>query len=342
MKLEDLDFAGMLSFEPQSGRLLLGGDRMVLLRQDSMGLLRQQLRMQVGPQLTRSILSRFGYRCGQGDFETLGRMHDWDSEQDLFGAGPLLHAWEGMVAVEPLLLEVDRDRGHFHMRANCHNSYEAEVYVAEHGVGDEPACHSLTAYASGWCSAFFGAELVCIETACVAMGAECCAFETRPVAEWGEEAQPWIRALSQTEYSLSRELQRRLSVIEEQSTMIRALSTPIMEVSEGVLVLPLIGPVDSQRAEVIMETLLQRIVAAASRCVIIDVTGLESLEANTGASLARLTRSAALLGARCIITGVSPQMARTLVDLDAELGDIPTRRSLKDGLEACRRSLGRG
>jgi rsbT co-antagonist protein RsbR len=340
VKIEDINLAEMLKFDPERGQLHLGEDRMLIFRQDSLAVLRQLLHEQVGESLARSILTRFGYQCGHGDFETLQRSYDWDTEQDRFGAGPAMHTWEGIVHVEPTLLEFDREAGHFHMTGIWRNSYEAEIHLSEFGQSDTPICHSLTGYASGWCSAFFGQPLVAIETKCLGCGAERCEFEIRPPSKWDARARPWIEALEHTEYSLTRELQRKIEVIEEQTRAINELSTPIMEVWDGVLVLPIVGSMDARRSVVIMDSLLARIVSSQSRCVIIDVTGVENVDTGTADALVKVVRAAALLGAHCVLTGLRPTVAQTLVNIGASLGDVQTLRNLKEGLESCLRYLG--
>lgn len=332
MKLEDINLAKMLTFKPETGQLFLGDDRMLIFRQDSLAVLRQLLHEQVGPALARSIISRFGYQCGKGDFETLQHSYAWDTEQDRFGAGPAMHTWEGIVHVEPTMLEFDRDTGHFHMTGIWRNSYEAEIHLAQAGRADAPICHSLTGYASGWCSAFFGQPVVAIETQCMGCGAERCEFEIRPPAAWDQRAAPWIEALEHTEYSLSRELQRKIDLISE-------LSTPVIEIWDSVLVLPIVGVVDTRRSTEIMDTLLRRIVETQSRCVIVDITGVDFVDTKTADYLVKVVRAASMLGSRCVLTGLSPAVAQTLVNIGTTLQEVRTLRNLKEGLEDCLRYL---
>lgn len=332
MKLGDINLAEMLTFKPDTGQLFLGEDRMLIFRQDSLAVLRQLLYEQVGPALARSILSRFGYQCGKGDYETLQHGYAWDTEQDQFGAGPAMHTWEGIVHVEPTMLEFDRDAGHFHMTGIWRNSYEAEIHLAQVGRADAPICHSLTGYASGWCSAFFGQPVVAIETECMGCGAERCEFEIRPPAAWDQRATAWIEALEHTEYSLSRELQRKIDLISQ-------LSTPVMEIWDSVLVLPIVGVVDTRRSAEIMDTLLRRIVETRSRCVIVDITGVDLVDTKTADYLVKVVRAASLLGSRCVLTGLSPAVAQTLVNIGTTLDEVRTLRNLKDGLVDCLRYL---
>lgn len=132
-----------------------------------------------------------------------------------------------------------------------------------------------------------------------------------------------------------RELQEQLSTIARQQLAIHELSSPIAEVWEDILLLPVIGSLDSQRAQEMTEKLLDRIKESRSRCVIIDITGVETVDTSTASAMLKMTRAARLLGAVCVLTGVSPEIARTMVQLNIEVEGVRTLRTLKDGLRAC-------
>jgi anti-anti-sigma regulatory factor len=332
MKISDIDLRKMLTFEPETGRVLLRDERFLLFRQEAFLSLRQLLFDQLGEKLSRSILMQFGYRCGQGDYRSLSTNYAWDTEEDRMGAGPVMHTWEGIVRAEPTFLAYDRGRGHFHMKGMWKNSYEAELHLQLFGRAEAPVCHTLTGYASGWCSAFIGFPVVAIEPTCVGRGDEVCTFHIQPPGMWGPEAEPWMHALASTDYSLSKELERRIATIEQQAAAIRALSTPILEVWDGILVLPIIGRVDGVRSADLMDTALAAISGRGARCVILDVTGVESVDAGTVQRLVQVARAATLLGARCVLTGVRPGVAQALVALGVDLSGLVTLRSLKEGL----------
>lgn len=120
---------------------------------------------------------------------------------------------------------------------------------------------------------------------------------------------------------------------------IRELSTPVMEVWEDVLVLPVVGVVDTRRSMEIMNTLLERIVSVQAKCVIIDITGVEVVDTKTADYLLRVSRAANLLGTRCVLTGLSPAVAQTLVEIGADLTEVRTLRNLKEGLRDCLKFL---
>jgi rsbT co-antagonist protein RsbR len=112
-----------------------------------------------------------------------------------------------------------------------------------------------------------------------------------------------------------------------------------MEIWEDVLVLPIVGVVDTRRSMEIMNNLLQQVIAKQSQCVIIDVTGVEMVDTKTADYLLKVVRAASLLGTRCVLTGLSQAVAQTLVEIGADLTEVRTLRNLKAGLLDCLRFL---
>jgi rsbT co-antagonist protein RsbR len=129
-----------------------------------------------------------------------------------------------------------------------------------------------------------------------------------------------------------KELQERLETIEKQRTAIRELSTPVIEVWEGVLCLPVVGVMDTARGAQMTETLLHEVVERKARCTIIDVTGIEVMDTATVDHFLRMAKAVRLLGAECILTGVSPGIAQTIVHMGLDLSGLRTHRSLRDAL----------
>ncbi len=341
MKIRDFDLRSVLDFQPEAGKLLLGEDRMLLFRMDAFASLRKLLFDQLGEALSRAILSQFGYRCGYGDHEALSRAYSWDTDFDEISAGPMMHMWEGIVHVEPTSLEFNKSAGHFHMAGIWRNSYEAEIHKKELGQASHPICHSLTGYASGWCTAFFGSPLLAIETICAGMGKPPeCHFEIRPPNEWGVEAEPWKQALEATGYSIVRELETKLLTIEEQQAAISALSSPVIQVWEGVLVLPVIGTVDERRAGQIMDGLLGEVQRTRARYAILDLTGVSSMDAAMAGRFLDIAGALQLLGTESIITGIGPKVAEALVSLGVDVSRVKTLATLESALSLCMRSMG--
>jgi len=125
----------------------------------------------------------------------------------------------------------------------------------------------------------------------------------------------------------------REEVILEQQKSLLELSTPVIQVWEEILILPLIGSIDSARALQIMENLLESIVKTESSVVIIDITGVPTVDTEVANRLMGTMQAAKLLGAQCILTGLSPQISQAIVHLGGDLAGDITRATLKNGLE---------
>lgn len=130
------------------------------------------------------------------------------------------------------------------------------------------------------------------------------------------------------------QLAERLAEIQRQSVMLADLSTPIIEVWEHTLALPIIGAIDAGRAAMISAALLRGVAERRARAVLVDLTGAQEVDPATFEHLTRLARAVELLGARCLFTGLSPAVARALVAMDLDLGAIRTLPTLKEGLRA--------
>jgi rsbT co-antagonist protein RsbR len=120
------------------------------------------------------------------------------------------------------------------------------------------------------------------------------------------------------------------------------LSTPVVELWDGVLALPLIGTLDSARTQVVMESLLQRIVDTGSGIAIIDITGVPTVDTLVAQHLLKTVAAARLMGADCIISGIRPQIAQTIVHLGVDLQDVITKATLADAFAIALRRLGLG
>lgn len=340
MKVSDFNLKDMLAFKPEEGQLLLGLDRMLLFRQEAFAVLRKLLYDQLGDVLAKALLSQFGYQCGQGDFHALNSFYSWDTEGDRIAIGPVMHAWEGIVLVEPEPFEYDRASGHFHGRGLWKKSYEAQIHVDQFGLAQAPVCHSLTGYASGWCSMFIGAPVLAIEKQCSGMGAPHCVFEIKPVDQWGSEAAPWKDALRSNKASIARELEDKLALIHEQQRALSRLSTPIIKVWEGVLTLPIVGAVTASRAADIKEGLLREIARTKSQFAILDMTGVDAVDAATADHFIQIVRSVRLLGAHCMVSGIQPAVAQTMISLGVDLSQIETHSDLEGALKVCMKRIG--
>ena len=125
----------------------------------------------------------------------------------------------------------------------------------------------------------------------------------------------------------------REDVILRQQHEMLELSTPVVKLWDGVLALPLIGTLDSQRTQVIMESLLQKIVETGSQIAIIDITGVPTVDTLVAQHLMKTVAAARLMGADCIISGIRPQIAQTIVHLGVDLNDVITKASLASAFQ---------
>jgi len=134
---------------------------------------------------------------------------------------------------------------------------------------------------------------------------------------------------------VTRDLTERMAIEEQlrqQSREIMELSTPVMQVWQGVVVAPLIGSLDSQRTQQFMERLLDRIVETNSSMALVDIMGVPTIDTQTAQHLIETISAVRLLGAQVVLTGVRPAIAQTLVHLGIDLSNITTRASLAAGL----------
>jgi rsbT co-antagonist protein RsbR len=134
------------------------------------------------------------------------------------------------------------------------------------------------------------------------------------------------------------ELAEKIATIEEQRVAIRELSTPVIEVWDGVLCLPIVGVMDTTRGAEMTEVLLRTVTEKNAKCAIIDVTGIEVMDTGTADHFLRAARAVRLLGTDCVLTGISPSIAQTIVHMGAELSGLTTYRSLRDALKEYNRT----
>jgi rsbT co-antagonist protein RsbR len=135
-------------------------------------------------------------------------------------------------------------------------------------------------------------------------------------------------------------VEERERVIREQQDAIRELSTPVLQFRERLLILPIIGMLDQQRARQLTEQLLGAIQRRRAKVVVIDITGVATVDVDVANHLVQTVEAARLMGASAIITGVSSKIAQTLVDLGVDLGMMKTVGDLQGGLEEADRMIG--
>ncbi|WP_233561305.1 PAS domain-containing protein, partial [Sorangium cellulosum] len=167
---------------------------------------------------------------------------------------------------------------------------------------------------------------------------------TRGMADWDDKGVPFQMAGGATDITERKRheamLQERLEIIEQQQEAIRALSTPIIEVWKGVLTMPVLGVLDEQRSQQMMEVLLEAVARTRCRHAIIDLTGVSAVDAATADHVLRLIDAVAMLGAQGIVVGIRPEVAQTVVSLGLDLSNIKTLSNLREGLRFAMQSSG--
>jgi rsbT co-antagonist protein RsbR len=131
----------------------------------------------------------------------------------------------------------------------------------------------------------------------------------------------------------------RDEIIRRQQEELLEISTPVVRLWEGILALPLIGTLDSARTQIVMQNLLEAIVSNSAAIAIIDITGVATVDTLVAQHLLKTVAAARLMGADCIISGIRPQIAQTIIHLGVDLADVVTKATLADAFQAALRKL---
>ena len=167
--------------------------------------------------------------------------------------------------------------------------------------------------------------------------------EVRDAASLANETWNASRALDHLGLFTTEAYQKsREEVINRQQLEMLELSTPVVTLWQGVLALPLIGTLDSARTQVVMENLLERIVATGSSIAILDITGVPMVDTLVAQHLLKTVAAARLMGADCIISGIRPQIAQTIVHLGVDLNSVTTKATLADAFAIALKRIGMG
>lgn len=145
-----------------------------------------------------------------------------------------------------------------------------------------------------------------------------------------------ISALKQRQIELERfgaELAQQRQIIEAQAALLEEIGTPVIQVRDKMLLVPLIGTLDSRRAINVVDTVLHAISQANAQIIILDVTGVATVDTSVASYLMRTVQAAKLLGCHSFVVGISPEIAQTLVGLGISFSDVATRATLQQGLE---------
>jgi PAS domain S-box-containing protein len=146
--------------------------------------------------------------------------------------------------------------------------------------------------------------------------------------------------LAQRNEELAARAEEHVQLVERLRLAVDELSTPVLEVWKNVLVMPIVGVIDTERSAQMTERLLAALTEHACHYVIVDVTGVATVDTSTADRLIKMARAVELLGAQCIISGIQPSVAQTLVALGVDFTSLLTQRNLKHALELCLSGLG--
>jgi len=141
-------------------------------------------------------------------------------------------------------------------------------------------------------------------------------------------------------YTVTAYQRAREGVVNRQQQELLELSTPVVKLWEGILALPMIGTLDSARTQIVMESLLQKIVETESQIAILDITGVPTVDTLVAQHLLKTVTALRLMGAECIISGVRPQIAQTIVHLGVDLQGVTTKANLADALALALKRIG--
>ena len=194
MKATDFNLSKEIQFNFEKGITSFRDTRLLIFDADVIGLLRQNLRQELGTARARDIFLTFGFQQGFADFKQMKINYSFDSEMELLASGPVIHTWEGIVQATPKEIHFDRSSGDFYFSGVWTNSYEAEQHLSFNPPDKVPVCWSLMGYASGWSTAFFDKPLIAIEPVCRGKGDDHCEWLIQPPAVWGEAANPYLAA----------------------------------------------------------------------------------------------------------------------------------------------------
>ena len=140
-----------------------------------------------------------------------------------------------------------------------------------------------------------------------------------------------LRMKSELEEKLNKIQEQQKTILQQQEDLME-LSSPVSKVWENILILPVIGTLDSQRTQIMMENLLQKIVSTGCTTAILDITGVPTVDTQVANHLLKTVTAARLLGAECIVSGISPAIAQTIVHLGINLTNILTKATLQDAM----------
>lgn len=342
-----------VSFDMQKGMVACGDHPSVIMWTETTvaGLMLGLSRM-VGVERFNLALQSGGRDSVDGDW---GHIATFPTFEEGFASLAVIAAAAGWGIWEIVSLDREHEIGRFRCKNGWEATYQRALSVCW-GSG------MMGGKFSGFCSRLFGANCWAQQITFQARGDEADEFLVRPsdrtvegdlerllaadvatradLAVALERLRQEVEERRTTEDALRRTEKENAFLIEQQAKTITALSTPIIQVWEGILTLPIVGQVSGARATTLMQALLHDIVQRSAHFAILDLTGVDTLDAETADHLLRIVRAAELLGARAIVSGIRPKVAQTIVELGVDLSGLTTVADLEEGLKTALRSMG--
>ncbi len=277
MKADELKVFELLDFRGAEGIIAFQDRRMLLYDADTLGILRRELIETVGRKVARGLLTRLGYANGYRDAHTLKRLFQWDSPEEWFKAGLVLHALEGKAAAVRTHLTGGADGRPLEIRIEWENCQETEQYLRHLGPATEPVCWTLTGYASGYFSACVGDEVYFVETGCCATGQGCCEAIGKTRASLGAEFEPHL------EYFKASSVQDEIARLEQALRQHRhAVSRQKRETERWKT---LAERLQASRMPIATSPAMREVLELAERVATVDTTVLLTGESGTGKEL---------------------------------------------------------
>lgn len=185
MKANQLLLENLIDVNPRTGIIKLHNKRMGLISVDALGILRKDLINTLGKERAKGFLMRYGWACGKLAAESLKDSYEWPSISELVMSGTVMHTLEGIVTVEPDILEINED--HLYFTGTWNNSFEVMNQLNDKGIDKEAVCWTLIGYASGYLTTAFGQDVVAYERFCRGKGDATCYFVAETVVHCDEE-----------------------------------------------------------------------------------------------------------------------------------------------------------
>lgn len=324
-----------------------GGPSLALWIESSLAGLMQGMQHMVGTERFNVAMQGGGRDSVAGDWSFISQSDTFEEGLEQLGKLANTCGWGRWD-----LLSLDRATKVARFRVT--NGWEA---LYQRSLGVDWGSSMMAGKFAGLCSKLFATNCWAKQTQFQARGEPCDEFEVRPSTVTIEQQLDELLASDKaTQADLAVAMRRlqleveerqraeheatdRLAVIDAQRRDIENLTTPIMQIWDRVLTLPILGSMSTRQAELMTDRLLAQIQRTQARFAILDITGVEVIDTSTANQLIQVTRTVKLLGARCIITGIRPAVAQTMVALQSDFGGVVTLATLRDGLEYCMRAL---